>query len=417
MPGFDNNTVYAGNLDFSGNANVTPQVTTDGQVLIGSTVAPNIRVSTISHADGSITVTNGAGTIDLSGTQATSAQKGSVTLASNAETIAGADTSKAVTPDDLKAKLGVQTAHGVLIGEGQTSAVTALSAGTAGQVLRSGGALADPAYSTATYPSTTGAGEMLLSNAANTVISSASMTGDFTYTSATAGTERIVTVTNTDNTNAASSATLKLTTGGANAGDAKAQFSTTTTTWSMGIDNSATVPSADPFVISQNASLGTSDVMRISTAGEVTFPLQSAFSAYLGATVLNKTGAGTAYQLGTDALTEIFDRNSDFVTSGTFTAPVTGLYVLAASMNDVGNDTLVVTHIIQIVTSNRTYSAADHVVPNGNNGSAAGCFICDMDAGDTAVANAYAFGSGAGNTTDIYGEASFATGFQGFLLG
>lgn len=63
------------------------------------------------------------------------------------------------------------TAHGVLIGEG-TSSIVALGAGTAGQVLQSGGAIADPSYSTATYPSTAGTnGNVLTSNGTNWVSS------------------------------------------------------------------------------------------------------------------------------------------------------------------------------------------------------------------------------------------------------
>lgn len=59
------------------------------------------------------------------------------------------------------------TAHGVLLGQG-TSAVAATSAGTAGQVLTSGGASADPTYTTAGRP--------LL----DTVVASASATLPFT---------------------------------------------------------------------------------------------------------------------------------------------------------------------------------------------------------------------------------------------
>lgn len=60
------------------------------------------------------------------------------------------------------------TAHGVLIGEG-TSSIVATSAGTAGQILQSGGASADPAWTTATYPATTTINQLLYSSAANTV--------------------------------------------------------------------------------------------------------------------------------------------------------------------------------------------------------------------------------------------------------
>jgi hypothetical protein len=63
------------------------------------------------------------------------------------------------------------TAHGVVIGEG-TSAMTATSAGTAGQVLTSGGASADPTWTTATFPATAGVtGTILRSNGTNWVAS------------------------------------------------------------------------------------------------------------------------------------------------------------------------------------------------------------------------------------------------------
>lgn len=63
------------------------------------------------------------------------------------------------------------TNHGVLVGAG-TTAITQLAAGTAGQVLQSGGASADPAYSTPTYPSASGtARKILVSDGTNNVYS------------------------------------------------------------------------------------------------------------------------------------------------------------------------------------------------------------------------------------------------------
>ena len=59
------------------------------------------------------------------------------------------------------------TSRGVLIGQG-TSSIVALAAGTAGQVLQSGGAGANPAYSTATYPLTAStSGNVITSNGTN----------------------------------------------------------------------------------------------------------------------------------------------------------------------------------------------------------------------------------------------------------
>jgi len=61
------------------------------------------------------------------------------------------------------------TNHGVLIGQG-TSAIVATATGSAGQVLQSGGASANPSYSTATYPSTaTGTGTLLRADGTNWV--------------------------------------------------------------------------------------------------------------------------------------------------------------------------------------------------------------------------------------------------------
>ena len=58
------------------------------------------------------------------------------------------------------------TTHGVLIGAG-TSSIVALGAGTAGQLLQSGGASANPAYSTTTYPTTNAVNTLLYASSAN----------------------------------------------------------------------------------------------------------------------------------------------------------------------------------------------------------------------------------------------------------
>jgi hypothetical protein len=65
LAGFDNDVVFANNLDFSGGSPVTGKVTTNGQLLIGSTVAPNIRVGSLTSSGGTVAITTGAGTINL----------------------------------------------------------------------------------------------------------------------------------------------------------------------------------------------------------------------------------------------------------------------------------------------------------------------------------------------------------------
>lgn len=70
MPGFSNltgsdSTVFAGNVSFDGTER-GGVVNADGQFLIGSSVAPHIRVNSITSTDSSVTITPGHGTCDLS---------------------------------------------------------------------------------------------------------------------------------------------------------------------------------------------------------------------------------------------------------------------------------------------------------------------------------------------------------------
>lgn len=76
MSGFDNEVLHAINVDFRGVQPVVPQITQNGQLLIGSGVAPNIRAGFIKSNDGSVTITSGMGTIDLS----VSSAGGNITL-------------------------------------------------------------------------------------------------------------------------------------------------------------------------------------------------------------------------------------------------------------------------------------------------------------------------------------------------
>jgi hypothetical protein len=70
MPGFANDSsfnsiVFADNVDFSGNHPQSRQITTDGQLLIGSTTAPNIRTGNIVSSDGSVLATYSSPNLNL----------------------------------------------------------------------------------------------------------------------------------------------------------------------------------------------------------------------------------------------------------------------------------------------------------------------------------------------------------------
>jgi hypothetical protein len=333
----------------------------------------------------------------------------------------------------LTVQLTGLTNHAVLVGAGTTTITKVGPTATAGQVLQSAGAAADPAFSTATYPLTTTVSQILYSSAANTVTGLAtannsilstdgsgvpslgtSLNNDYTFTASTAGTVRTLTVTNTDNTNTGSGALIKAVSGGASAGDAVFQASTTTTVWSFGVDNSPTSPTADPFVISQGTALGTNNIMSVATSGEINYPLQPAFLTYLNADIGSVTGDGTLYTVVFD--TEVFDQNGD-LSGATFTAPVTGKYSLYAGVKMEAIGAANTQAYISLSTSNREYRDpqlnATACKTGANDFGVTISSLCDMDAADTAVVLAVAVGGT--KTVGVGGSSVLITYFSGNL--
>jgi hypothetical protein len=399
--GFSNGVLVANNVDFTGNVQAAAQVTTNGQLLIGSSVGPNIRVATLSPGAG-VSITNGPGTITigLAGGGAavetlTGNSGGAVGPTANNINILGTGSLTIVgTASTLTPQLTGLTNHAVLVGAG-TATITKLSVGTTGQLLV-GASAADPAFAS-------------------------SAVGDFTFTSATAGATRTFTVSNTDNTNTASNALIAVSTGGASAGDAYETFSTTTTTWAMGVDNSPTSPTADPFVISLNSTLGTNNVMSIDTAGAINYPLQPAFLAWLATNDTNATGNGAVYTLGGgNALTEVFDQGNNLSATGVFTAPVTGRYFISGGIQFLSITAAMTWGLIQLSTSNRTYQlhnlnagAVQTLTVIANTLTFSGATLSDMDAADTFSVTAQ-LSSGVGNTATVGGTNTFSR-ISGYL--
>lgn len=183
MPGFDSGSVlYALNVDFTGNSLTagSAQVTSNGQLLIGSAALPNIRVGKITSPNSTMMIgyTSPNITIDVSGSHVGQTITGNTggaispssgnwnTLGTGSITIAGSGST-------LTTQLTGLTNHAIQVGAG-TATLTQLARGSAGQVLQSGGAGADPSYSTPTYPSTSGStGVILRSNGTNNVYTTA----------------------------------------------------------------------------------------------------------------------------------------------------------------------------------------------------------------------------------------------------
>lgn len=115
----------------------------------------------------------GTNTLSIVGIQATTTQRGTVELATDAEAIAGTDTANALTSSNLASKLGSQTNHGLPIGAGSTSALTWTAAPTDGQLLI-GSTGVDPVLATLTAGSgitiTNGAGSISISTAGSDIL-------------------------------------------------------------------------------------------------------------------------------------------------------------------------------------------------------------------------------------------------------
>ena len=145
--------------------------------------------------------------------------------------------------------------------------------------------------------------------------------------------------------------------------------------------------------------------MRIDNAGNVTKATNCAFSV-TSAAVLNVTGDGTNYTM--IYATEIFDKGGDFATS-TFTAPVTGVYLLGCMLNISGIASGQTDGRLMFVTGNRSYSVLiDDVTADDVGGYMRGTYtvMADMDASDTAACYIEQYGGAA--QADIRPESAFS---------
>ena len=166
------------------------------------------------------------------------------------------------------------------------------------------------------------------------------------------------------------------------------------------------------LTVSGNTTLGdaAADSLTIN-AGVISYPNIPSFLAYNSATDSNVTGNNTVATIDFD--TEVFDQGNNF-SADTFTAPVTGRYLLTTCVRVEDLTTLMTGFLCEITTSNRGYRYnSSEVAP-----IAASFFamtisaVADMDAGDTAIVRVVVSG-GAGDTADISGSSTLLTYFSG----
>ncbi len=289
--------------------------------------------------------------------------------------------------------------------------ISSIGQGTAGQVIASNGAGVTPTWTTpstlnlvtgpaaatdnalARFDGTTG---KIIQNGVVTEDD----TGNISQSASVAGASLSILTANTSNT-ASATAFHQCQVAGSTASDAYYEANINGgQAWVWGLDNS----DSDAWVLSASATPGTTNVMRASTAGEINYPLQPAFLAYVGTTITNVTGDGTEYTVIFD--NEVYDQNADFnLGTSTFTAPVTGRYFLQFSILVTGG-TVIGAANARIVTSNRTYNNTMILSP----GSTSACsmnmsVLADMDAADTATFTTATTDTG-GKIDDVSGTTS-----------
>jgi len=171
--------------------------------------------------------------------------------------------------------------------------------------------------------------------------------------------------------------TPTLTIGDSGTEDTKIVFDGNAQDFHIGLDDTA-----DDLVIGLGSTLGTTTHMAFDETGAIIKPLQPAFSVH-------PTSQQSNLALDTDVTvvwgTEVFDQNADFA-SNTFTAPVTGKYLLTYMIGLVSIDSASNYYRTRLITSNRNYD--DIFDPDFGQDApywwVKGSHVVDMDASDTA---------------------------------
>ena len=187
-------------------------------------------------------------------------------------------------------------------------------------------------------------------------------------------------------------------------GDSYIQYNINTTgEWRVGADDDA----GDSYKISQGSALGTTDTFIMTDAGERTLPLTPAFLGWMNVANPSQTGNGATSTMGTVVATlEVFDQGGDYVTSGTFTAPITGRYLMHTSSRW-STGLVAATNIVHsLVTSNRTYMCSMGRVASDKALGRTYSVLADFDVGDTAVTTSVI----TGETGNIDGTSAGGSG-------
>jgi len=186
------------------------------------------------------------------------------------------------------------------------------------------------------------------------------------------------------------------TVGDGTAEDTKIVFDGNAQDYYIGLDDTD-----DDFKIGLGSTVGTTSHMVFDEAGAVTKPLQPCVLVHPASDQSN-IAVDTAVELVWG--TERFDQNSDFA-SNTFTAPVTGRYLVLVQLRLQEVDTAADYIHVYVVSSNKTYSSSinDYGGLSGDPAYWGQSFggIIDMDASDTLVIQLYIGGGSVQTDLDL----------------
>jgi hypothetical protein len=174
--------------------------------------------------------------------------------------------------------------------------------------------------------------------------------------------------------------------------------------------------SADGEIIFKKTDGSTTDeTMRIDSSGRVTMPYQTAFQVYKSSNNQNNIAADNSSVVVTwDS--EAFDIGSNFA-SNTFTAPVTGKYLLTAKLRIDDADSASQYYILKLDCSNGdAFDISDSNVFSSDITylTLQVTTVQDMDANDTAQVQITQ--QGGTSQSDIIGARHYSN-FSGYLLG
>ena len=171
----------------------------------------------------------------------------------------------------------------------------------------------------------------------------------------------------------------------------------------IGLDDSE-----DKLTIGLGSTLGTTAHMTFDANGHILMPLQSSVGA--SATQMNNFSS----EVTIDFDQERFDQNSDYDTSSkTFTAPVTGRYLITVHLTLDVIDSNANYYQLTLATSNRNYQATldpDYFDDDQRYFPLGLSVLADMDASDTALCKIVQ--SGGATQTDLLPESFVSYSLQ-----